>query len=258
MGGGYEPNDGRIAGKQHGWHFALVNEEANVVPSDYETSEPHSNPFGKPYLSISPDDPELSSPFLPDYDSMNGGNALHGSFCLPPGAVTAYGMLKPWYSLEHLMSDEPSGNLPLSSAIMANGYPPYTQRQQLLNFIVPEHAIPPLLVSEQSPLARLYVGFKEAALEQIGNGSTTVPELLGDLDLIYVDLLFRPRLADDRINVCNWACELVKNLPGFDLFVQLAWAGFLAKLMRVSLVDADTRTTLRLTHSLLVVHQSDR
>ena len=126
----------------------------------------------------------------------------------------------------------------MSSAILANGYPPSTQRRQLLNFRVPEHTIPPLLVEENSDMAKLYVCFKDAALELIGNGFSC-PQLLGDPDIISVDLLFRSRLPDDPQTVCNWACELIKNLPAFDLYVQLAWIALLTRFMRVGLSKSD-------------------
>lgn len=120
----------------------------------------------------------------------------------------------------------------MSSAILANGYPPSIQCRQLLNFRIAEHTIPPLLVEENSDMSRLYVGFKDAALELIGNGAS-VPEILGSSDTISIDLFVRDRLPEDAYTVCNWACELIKHLPEFDIFVQLAWIAFLARFMRV-------------------------
>lgn len=125
----------------------------------------------------------------------------------------------------------------MSSALLANGYPQSTQRRQLLNFRVPEHTIPPLLVEEYSDMSQLYIGFKDAALEMIGNGASA-PQILGDPHAIYVDLfLLRDRNFSDPYTVCNWACELIKQLPEFDLFVQLAWVGLLSRFMRVCLTS---------------------
>jgi hypothetical protein len=120
----------------------------------------------------------------------------------------------------------------MSSAVLTNGYPPSTQRRQLLNFKVPEHTIPPLLVEESSEMAMMYLGFKDAALELIGNGMNAA-QILGKSDRVNLDLFFRARVDEDPYTVCNWACELIKNLPGFDHYVQLAWVALLARFMRV-------------------------
>lgn len=126
------------------------------------------------------------------------------------------------------------GNLPMSSALLVNGYPPSTQRRQLLNFRVPEHCIPPLLVEETSPLAGMYVAFRDTAMEMIGSGFS-VPLILGDPDSVYVDMFIQDRPPLGNLsNVDDWACQLMRNLPDFDVFVQLAWIGLLSKFMRVS------------------------
>lgn len=81
-------------------------------------------------------------------------------------------------------------------------------------------------------MSRLYVGFKDAALELIGNGASA-PEILGDSNIVCVDLFIRDRVPGDPYTVCSWACELIKHLPEFDMFVQLAWIALLARFMRV-------------------------
>lgn len=123
----------------------------------------------------------------------------------------------------------------MSSALLANGYPPSTQRRQLLTLRVPEHAIPPLFVEEGSAMARMYVAFRDAALEVMGSG-TPAPLILGDPDRVVVDVLLRGRLPSDPDNVDTWACQLMRALPEIDLYVQLAWVGLLTKFMRVRLI----------------------
>ena len=146
----------------------------------------------------------------------------------------------------------------MSSAVLANGYPRPTQRRQLLNFRVPEHTIPPLIVEESSELAKMYLGFKDAALEMIGNGMSA-KQILGDADEIVLDLFFRPRVATDPYTVCNWACELIRNIPGFDVYMQLAWIALLTRFMRVSFASFNIETQLRIfTRGLLVDHSPHR
>ena len=81
-------------------------------------------------------------------------------------------------------------------------------------------------------MSEMYVGFKETALEMIGSG-VSAPTILGDPEVVYIDLFLRERTPSDGYTVCGWACELVKQLPEFDMFVQLAWISLLSRFMRV-------------------------
>lgn len=124
------------------------------------------------------------------------------------------------------------GNLPLSSAIRANGYPAAVQNQQIMNFQFPDHNVLPLHVTEDELLGKIYTSFRDAALQMISSG-TPVPEVLGSPELVKLDLFFRNRQPEDAYNVDNFACEILKTRPDDQsIFVKLACVKMVAYLMR--------------------------
>ena len=84
-----------------------------------------------------------------------------------------------WDSLLHVVRDylsrrrhrpypspgyvEVFGNLPMSSAIMTNGYPREVQIQQFSHFRIPIHLIQSLITYDDSALARVYTDYRDAA-----------------------------------------------------------------------------------------------
>lgn len=126
------------------------------------------------------------------------------------------------------------GNLAMSSAVKANGYPPIVQAQQLANFQVNEHSVPSLHIHEDSPLARAYTSFRDGALQMIASG-TRAPEILGSDD-IDVELFFRGRTIYDSVTVSSWAAELVRVVfqdIDFDIYVFLGTIALWTYLMQV-------------------------
>lgn len=124
------------------------------------------------------------------------------------------------------------GNLPLSSAIRANGYPQAVQNQQVLNFQFPAHSILPLHLAEDELLGKVYTSFRDAALHMMSSG-TPAPQVLGLPDFVKLDLFFRPRTSRDAYNVDNFACEILKTRPDDQsIFVKLACVPLVARLMK--------------------------
>jgi hypothetical protein len=123
------------------------------------------------------------------------------------------------------------GNLPMSSAIMTNGYPRKVQIQQLCHFRIPIHLIQSLITYDDSALARVYTDYRDAARHMLARG---VPnsEVSGP-DFTAIDLFFRDRVPSDPHTASFWACELCKTFGDAPIFVQLAGMYLLTYLMRV-------------------------
>jgi hypothetical protein len=123
------------------------------------------------------------------------------------------------------------GNLPMSSAIMTNGYPRKVQIQQLCHFRIPIHLIQSLITFDDSALARVYTDYRDAARHMLASG---VPnsEVSGP-DFTAIDLFFRDRVPSDPHTASFWACELCKTFGDAPIFVQLAGMYLLTYLMRV-------------------------
>ena len=123
------------------------------------------------------------------------------------------------------------GNLPMSSAIMANGYPRKVQIQQLCHFRIPIHLIQSLITFDNSALARVYTDYRDAARHMLASG---VPnEEVSGPDFTAIDLFFRDRVPSDPHTASFWACELCKTFGDAPIFVQLAGMYLLTYLMRV-------------------------
>ena len=123
------------------------------------------------------------------------------------------------------------GNLPMSSAIMANGYPRKVQIQQLCHLRIPIHLIQSFITYDDSALARVYTDYRDAARHMLASG---VPnsEVSGP-DFTAIDLFFRDRVPSDPHTASFWACELCKTFGDAPIFVQLAGMYLLTYLMRV-------------------------
>ncbi|KAK1977247.1 hypothetical protein LZ30DRAFT_271175 [Colletotrichum cereale] len=144
---------------------------------------------------------------------------------LPPGAVGAF------------------GNLPLSCALRANYYPPAVQARQLLNLQTEEYRLPSFIASDGSPLSALFYSYRDAALEMLSNGVPSF-QVLGPSDRIDIELFFRDREPHDTYDVHSWACELLKNIDGYDVFVQLASIALYTTYMRWNILPTATNYAL--------------
>ncbi|TEA15169.1 Nitrogen assimilation transcription factor nit-4 [Colletotrichum sidae] len=144
---------------------------------------------------------------------------------LPPGAVEGF------------------GNLPLSSAVRANHYPPAVQTRQLLNMQIEEYRIPSFMTSDGSPLSNIFYSYRDAAMEMLSNGVPSY-QVLGPTDHVDLELFFRDREPQDPYDIHSWACELVKNIEGYDVFVKLASAALYISFMRWNILPTATHYAL--------------
>ncbi|GKT94959.1 BZIP transcription factor [Colletotrichum tofieldiae] len=143
----------------------------------------------------------------------------------PPGAVEAF------------------GNLPLSCAVRANYYPAAVQARQLLNLQTEEYRLPSFIASDGSPLSNLFYSYRDAAMEMLSKGVPSF-QVLGPSDRIDLELFFRDREPHDTYDVHSWACELVKNIEGYDIFVQLASIALYTTYIRWNILPTATNYAL--------------
>ena len=124
-------------------------------------------------------------------------------------------------------------NLPMSSAILTNHYPPYVQSQQLNLLQKPQFLCTPTIVIDSTfdePLTRATLTFLHSARAQILAG-TDVKSFLS-MDGMDVSLLSRDHLPSDPYNVSTWACETMRSWPHFERIVHIAGVYFIGTFMR--------------------------
>ena len=120
------------------------------------------------------------------------------------------------------------GNLPMSSAVMTNGYPRGVQIRQLSSFQLPVYLIQSLITVDNSALAKVFTDFRDASRELLLTG-----EQATEPNFTAVDLFFRDRVPSDPHTASSWASELCKTFGEFPVSVQLASLYLLTYLMRV-------------------------
>lgn len=106
------------------------------------------------------------------------------------------------------------------------------QEDPKLRVRVPIHLVQSLTVPDGSAMCRVYTDYLYAARQMILGGHA-IEQFLGPNDDIIVDLLFRQRNVDDRWDCSSWACELFRSFTEYDVYVKLANAFFLTRMMRV-------------------------
>ncbi|KAF9872028.1 bZIP transcription factor [Colletotrichum karsti] len=156
---------------------------------------------------------------------IRADQATRSDHALPPGAVEGF------------------GNLPLSSAVRANHYPPTVQARQLLNMQTEEYRLPSFMASDGSPLSNIFYSYRDAAMEMLNNGVPSY-QVLGPSDYIDLELFFRDRQPGDPYDVHTWACELVKNIDGYDIFVKLASVALYMSYMRWNILPTASNYAL--------------
>lgn len=96
---------------------------------------------------------------------------------------------------------------------------------------IPLHLIQPRIVIEDSPLSKVYTGFRDAARQMIATG-TPAADIVNSTD-VALDLFFRERELFDAFTCASWACELCRSFGDVDDTVRLASIFLLTRLMRV-------------------------
>lgn len=123
------------------------------------------------------------------------------------------------------------GNLPVSSSIVANGYPADVQARQTLRFSTPDYLLFPLVDQDESPLGRAYLDFQQHGRRLMAQGIPATQVV--DQGLIDVTLFFRDRLPEDPVNASTWTSEMLRAFRGtLSDTLLLACAVGVANLMR--------------------------
>ncbi|KAJ9624514.1 hypothetical protein H2203_005249 [Taxawa tesnikishii (nom. ined.)] len=98
------------------------------------------------------------------------------------------------------------GNLPFSSAIIANGMSPDIQARQLSNFFKPEWLCESLLTYSDDPVSQMIQGFHRKTAELIAQG-TTHEDVLGQSGLLCLDPFITNKPLSDPKDVPSWAAN---------------------------------------------------
>ena len=134
-------------------------------------------------------------------------------------------------------------SLPGSSSPQSRMFLPEVTAQSLAT--VPTYLLQSRLAHEDSPLSKVFTGFRDAARQMIATGTPPLDIINGSS--VICDLYFRERFPSDGFTCSSWASEVCRNvgLEEIDEFVRLGWLFLLARLMRVSgaCVDCDALLT---------------
>ncbi|KAK2017767.1 hypothetical protein LZ32DRAFT_600099 [Colletotrichum eremochloae] len=222
---------GIVPWKMDKMHYLLHRVDSidiNAKPAD--TQSPTHPADAQGLESAEEDREQESSEFvhaliLADEAARRRSKSSSSTESLPPGAVGAF------------------GNLPLSSAVRANHYPPAVQARQLLNLQTEEYRLPSFIASDGSPLSGLFYSYRDAALDMLSNGVPSF-QVFGPSDRIDIELFFRNRELHDTYDVHSWACEILKNIEGYDVFVQLASIALYVTYMRWNILPTATNYAL--------------
>ncbi|KIW91173.1 uncharacterized protein Z519_08068 [Cladophialophora bantiana CBS 173.52] len=123
------------------------------------------------------------------------------------------------------------GDFPFLSTEMDTGQSLPVQRQQMVNLDIPEYLVQPMLFEgEQCPMAAVYTDFRDYGRRQLAAGFP-VEVVLGSSQ-VDLALYFRERRPDDPHTPATWACEYMRLLKNFDIYVALAWISTITHFMR--------------------------
>ncbi|KAK8169291.1 hypothetical protein IWX90DRAFT_172581 [Phyllosticta citrichinensis] len=124
---------------------------------------------------------------------------------------------------------EAFGNLPFSSALIANGYSAQVQRHQMSNFHVPVHFLQPLWETDPSPLSRVVQDYRDMARQAYSNTRRVGVQTRTDVTAFFRDMTVERGTKVPTTS--DWASEMNKSFDDIDIFVRLACLYFQTHLM---------------------------
>lgn len=124
---------------------------------------------------------------------------------------------------------EAFGNLPFSSALVANGYSTQIQSHQMSNFHVPVHFLQPIWETDSSPLSRVVQDYRDLARQAYSNTRHVNVQTRTDVTAFFKDRIIE-RVAEVP-TTSDWASEMNKSFEDVDMFVRLACLYFQTHLM---------------------------
>jgi hypothetical protein len=97
---------------------------------------------------------------------------------------------------------------------------------------LPVYLVQSRLNLENSPLSKVFTGFRDAARQMVATG-TPVADIIEGTDVV-IDLLLRDRRTTDGFTCSSWSCELWRTFGDLDDLARVGCVFLLARLMRVS------------------------
>jgi hypothetical protein len=135
----------------------------------------------------------------------------------------------------HRISEFKSITVLGQSALEETGLGSSWQHQQMHSYRIPEYfVLPSLFEEERCPLAAVYTDFRDLGRRQLAEG-TSLEEVLGSPE-VDLSVFFHGRRPEDPHTPNTWACEYMRLLKDFDIYVSLASIFTYSRFMRVSLV----------------------
>lgn len=129
------------------------------------------------------------------------------------------------------------GNLPFSSGVRANNYPPEWQDRQLNNLSQPLWAVQSVYdFNENTGMSRAIYGFYEDARRQMDQG-TPASAIMGSQAYPRIDILFNKNLFEEADSMSRWAAgiaNMIKEEPNMEQVISM-WISWL--LMRWMLIS---------------------
>ncbi|KAI1608449.1 hypothetical protein EDD36DRAFT_469335 [Exophiala viscosa] len=105
------------------------------------------------------------------------------------------------------------------------------QHQQENYLRIPEYfVVPSLFEEERCPLAAVYTDFRDLGRRQLAEG-TPIDEVLGNPE-VELSVYFHGRRPEDPHTPNTWACEYMRLLKDFDIYVALASIFTYSRFMR--------------------------
>ena len=96
---------------------------------------------------------------------------------------------------------------------------------------IPVYLVQSRIVTEDSPLSKVFTGFRDAARHMIATGTPAL-DIVNGSDVV-LDLFLRERWPTDGFTCSSWACELCRSFGDVDDTVRIACVFLLTRLMRV-------------------------
>jgi len=75
---------------------------------------------------------------------------------------------------------------------------------------IPRHLILPLTIPDDSYLCQIHTHYVQGAKQMLESGVSRA-HVLGANDEVAVDLFFRKRTEDDKLDCASWACEVFRS-----------------------------------------------
>lgn len=122
------------------------------------------------------------------------------------------------------------GQSPLEETDLGSGW-----QRQMHSYRIPEYFVLPSLYEEdRCPLAAVYTDFRDLGRSQLAEG-ISLEEVLGSQE-VELSVFFHGRRPEDPHTPNTWACEYMRLLKDFDIYVSLASIFTYSRFMRVGLV----------------------